>query len=367
MEMLTVGDNSAHSLVMNGDLTAYFHRPQKLKYESFYQSMNAGIKNYYPALGNHDYDHGDTTYNGDQWVGPKSCNAAHSLGYLKGGFCGKIPRFDPQRVVRYHAQSLAYSWEEGKYHFVHLHYYPNYEHSKIGLGSSMKWLERDLDVAHDAGLATILFVHAAQGLNEAMRRILSGRGVIAIFAGHTHRCLMNKCEGLYQLTVDEAEHPKKTRKAQKCLPATINLCGDRANANFMSLFYLKDIEPNYVLPERELFYESPNDDGDLCPKPSPPYINKTDQTLLCRRTVFNEPNFFPVDSNESIPIFWSGSASFETFLKADFYEDQIVINAMTAEKGLEGERYVDTHDLPNAVYPFHSRTDMEEIVVPIEM
>jgi len=362
MEMLTNGVNPAHTLVMNGDLTAYFHRPQRLKYESFYQNMDAGIISYYPALGNHDYDHSSATYNGDQWVGPKSCNAAHSLGYLKGGFCGEIPRFDPQRVVRYHAQSLAYSWEEGNYHFVHVHYYPNFEHSKIGLGSSMEWLQRDLDLAYAAGLATVLFVHAAQGLNQVMERILSGRRVVAIFAGHTHRCLLNKCEGLTRLSVADTEDPKILEKAQKCLPATVNLCGDNANGNFMSLFYLNDVDPDYSLPERELFYPLSNN-GDLCPKPSPPYINKTDQTLLCRRSVFNEPNFSVVNSNKSIPIFWSGSASFETFLKTDFYEDRLVINAMTAKAGMEGQRYVDTHDLPNAVYPHHNRTDLEEVVI----
>ena len=45
-----------HTLVMNGDLTAYFHPQQKKDYESHFHNIEA-LSFYFPSLGNHDYDH----------------------------------------------------------------------------------------------------------------------------------------------------------------------------------------------------------------------------------------------------------------------------------------------------------------------
>ena len=356
------------TLVVNGDLTAYFHRNQMQTYESFYHNIE-GLTNYFPGLGNHDIDVNDGGFQGDQWIGSqKPCNAAHGMMYLKGGFCGNIPNFDPlERLTRYHAGSLAYSWEQGNYHFVHLHYYPTYEHSDLGLASSMEWLEQDLIMAHEAGLASILFVHAAEGLtsNQVLKRVLLGRNVKAIFAGHTHRCLFRKCEGLSRLNVAQAENPILADLADKCLPATISLCGSSAAGNFQSLFYLKDADPDLEIlppaPERELYNTEP-DKTSLCPQSYPVYINETDQTLLCRRYVFNSPDF-TIDEEETIPLFWSGSASYETLLQADFHSNRFVVNVLTAEQGFEGELYADSHPLPNAVYPYHNKTDLDEVVI----
>ena len=95
-----------------------------------------------------------------------------------------------------------------------------------------------------------------------------------------------------------------------------------------------------------------------------PYLNETGNTSLCRR-ISVRPQFPRTDrsDNRSIPIFWSGSASYETFLVADFHHDRIVVNVMTAGEGSEGERYVDTHTLPNAIYPFHQKTDLDQQTV----
>ena len=125
-------------------------------------------------------------YGGDQWVGPPNCNMEHAIGYMKSGICGQIPAFDADRIVRYDSSSLAYSWDDGRYHFVHSHYYPSYEMASVKYRSSLEWLDRDLQLARDSGLSTILFVHAAQGLNEAMETIILGKNVRAIIAGHTH-------------------------------------------------------------------------------------------------------------------------------------------------------------------------------------
>jgi hypothetical protein len=214
-----------YTLVMNGDLTAYFHPYQKDAYESIYSDIG-GLKQYFPGLGNHDIEHpGGAMYGGDEWIGPPNCNVEHAIGYLKSGFCGKIPHFLPERIVRYDPSSLAYSWEEGRYHFVMLHYYPTYELASMSFRSSMVWLERDLQLAHDSGLSTILYVHAAEGLNPAMEDVILGKGVKAIFAGHTHRCLHRRCDGIYPLNKDQVNNlDSLNTTVYRCLPAAYDVC-----------------------------------------------------------------------------------------------------------------------------------------------
>ena len=91
------------------------------------------------------------------------------------------------------ASSLAYSWEQGRYHFVHTHYYPTYEMASMKYRSSIDWLEKDLALARDSGLTTILIVHAASYLNPAMEKVILGKNVVMIVAGHDHRCLHRRC------------------------------------------------------------------------------------------------------------------------------------------------------------------------------
>ncbi len=295
--------------------------------------------------------------------GPPNCNMAHAIGYLKGGFCGKIPSFHLERIVRYDSSSLAYSWDEGQYHFVHSsHYYPSYEMASVNFHMSLEWLERDLQLANDAGMTTILFVHAVQGLNPAMEKILLGKNVRAIFAGHTHRCLATKCEGVRPVTVNQMDVD-----VDKCVPAAYDTCQVLSGEN---MIYVKDLEYDSARHKKRLEYKE-RTDRPLCPKPSPFYINATDNTLLCRRIIYSQPNF-PFDNNgesvgETIPIFWSGSSSFETFLLGDFYDDRIVINSMTVSRdGSEAVRYVDEYDVPNAVYPYHEAADIEEVTIYME-
>ena len=214
-----------NTLVMNGDLTAYFHPYQKDVYESIYSNIK-GLKQYFPGLGNHDIEHpSGAMYGGDEWIGLNNCNVEHAIGYLKGGFCEQIPHFLPERIVRYDPSSLAYSWEEGRYHFVMLHYHPTFELASLSFRNSMIWLERDLQLAHDAGLSTVLYVHAAQGLNAAMNDVILGNGVKAIFAGHTHRCLHRRCDGIYPLNEDQVKNVDSLNiTVERCMPAAYDVC-----------------------------------------------------------------------------------------------------------------------------------------------
>ena len=214
-----------NTLIMNGDLTAYFHPYQKDAYTSIYDDID-GLEHYFPGLGNHDIEHGGGgMYGGDEWIGPANCNAEHAIGYFKSGFCGKIPNFHTERIVRYDPSSLSYSWEEGRYHFVMLHYYPTFELASLSFRSSIIWLEHDLQLAHDAGLSTILYVHAAQGLSPSVEDAILGKGVKAIFAGHTHRCLHRRCDGIYPLNEDQVNKLDfLNTTVDKCIPAAYDVC-----------------------------------------------------------------------------------------------------------------------------------------------
>ena len=127
---------------------------------------------------------------------------------------------------------------------------------------------------------------------------------------------------------------------------------------------MEDTSAEVTLPNAKIHaYE--RKDKPLCPKPSPIYINETDNSLLCRRVVYSDRDF-PFNKKDSetetIPVFWSGSSSFETFLRADFYEDRFVVNAMAAtDEGVS--KYTDVNHVPNARIPYHESSDLEETVI----
>lgn len=303
-------------------------------------------------------------YGGDQWNGPPNCNIEHAIGYFKGGLCGQIPKFHSNRIVRYDASSLAYSWDESRYHFVHTHYYPTYEVASMNFRSSMSWLEEDLSLARDAGLKTVLFVHAVNYLNPAMEKVILGKNVVAIIAGHDHRCLHRKCEGVFPIHEDQLD---SGLQVEKCIPAAYDTC---QVLNGENLVYVKDLDDNNLLIPKKKLKNIEETDKPLCPRPAPYYINETDNSLLCRKLRYNDANF-PFENNndspeESIPIFWSGSASFETFLRADFFDDRIVINALALMEDGSVSRYIDANNVPNVRYPYHEISDLAEVVIQIK-
>jgi len=359
------------TLVMNGDLTSYFHPEEKTSFESFYHSIN-GLVQYFPSLGNHDYDHYEgASYHGDEWLSPHDCNAIHAVRYIKNAFCQGIPKFDAMhRLTRYDNKSLAYSWDEMNYHFVHLHYYPLYENARLGISSSLEWLERDLTLASGRNRTTILLVHAVEGFPIIMKDILLNKNVKAIFSGHQHKCLGRKCHILQPLTESEVQRMKinnnnnssmipKENEIHTCFPAGTPLCGGNANTHGMSLFDTAgvDMKSNPLYRKTTLF--APKVPMDLvCPVSNDrTFVNHTDNTLLCRRIEIS-PSSYTLTDNSSIPIFWSGSISFLTFLKVDFYYDKFIVHVHTAEMESEGKLYLDVHTVPNIIYPYHSKDDL---------
>ena len=57
------------------------------------------------------------------------------------------------------------------------HYFLAFEAAAVGIKSSIQWLKKDLMLAHKANLTSILFVHASQGLNGAIQKVLLGKSM----------------------------------------------------------------------------------------------------------------------------------------------------------------------------------------------
>ena len=164
----------------------------------------------YPSLGNHDYDHAgpNSRFGLDEWgpTGPagRRCDQHHAVEFMRcaasappGSAPSKLrplaDRFHADMPTRYHPGSLSYSWDRGRYHFVTLNYYPEYENAAVGVESSLGWLRQDLTESHSRGAISVLFIHAAGSLSFLIDEIMTGKGVVAIFAGHMHRCVGHRC------------------------------------------------------------------------------------------------------------------------------------------------------------------------------
>jgi len=71
---------------------------------------------------------------------------------------------------------------------VKLHCFPNYKNARIGISKSLAWLERDLKLANEINLTSIIFVHSASDLSSVVESIFLENNVAAIFAGREHKC-----------------------------------------------------------------------------------------------------------------------------------------------------------------------------------
>ena len=185
------------SVVVNGDLTAFWHDWQVDKYMDLFHRNDAtpddqeNLKlDMLPGLGNHDYEN---NANNCWWsrnleylvYGNDGCakNAAH---YIKKMInCNLVSNFPASSITAFHESSLAYSWSKGKYHFIQLHNYPTYSYNDAGITSSITWLRGELNRAHNAGRRIVLMLHNYTTNNELLEA-MAGKNVVAIFSGHIH-------------------------------------------------------------------------------------------------------------------------------------------------------------------------------------
>ncbi len=187
-------------VIINGDLTAFFHDWQFDLFEKYYvkgsKSPHKDVLNYpvYLALGNHDYAN---NVNDCFWLREvryalrwRNGCAQKAVDYMKEMIsCGRIETFPSASIESYDSGSLAYSWNMGSYHFIQLHNYPTYEVAAIGITKSMAWLRRDLDRAMKANKKIVVNLHdlgdhfRSAELDE-FEALLTKYNVIGIFCGH---------------------------------------------------------------------------------------------------------------------------------------------------------------------------------------
>ncbi len=187
-------------VVVNGDLTAFWHGWQVEKYMSFYHRNDADPLNphnlkltFYPGLGNHDYANNKNDCwwqrNSEYLVDKTNGCARNATHYIKKLVsCDLAPNFPAKTITGFNEESLAYSWDIGKYHFVQLHNYPSYTYSEVNISDSFEWLKSDLEAAHNAGQRIVLNMHDTylDLYSLAFRSAIADKNVVAIFSGHIH-------------------------------------------------------------------------------------------------------------------------------------------------------------------------------------
>ncbi|CAN8075135.1 unnamed protein product [Agarophyton chilense] len=187
------------SVVINGDLTQYFHPREFDLFEKYYVSeSNSPHKNVlrYPlflGLGNHDYANNlnDCWWpRGDYLFRSFNGCAQRSVDYIRSILSCDLYSFFPGCAVEsFDNPSLAYSWNQGNYHFIQLHNYPTYEASSVEVSKSMDWLKGDLERATLKGKKIVINLHdLGDHFLESDRQVFSDMledsSVVAIFCGH---------------------------------------------------------------------------------------------------------------------------------------------------------------------------------------
>ena len=187
-------------VIMNGDLTEYWHGYQEQLFRRYYEPGYANNAQHtlqlpiFPGLGNHDYSNnvGDCS---DLTADSSHC-AKRAVEYIKEMvYCDAVSNFINTLVQNFDEKSLAYSWNIGSYHFVQLHNYPTYARDEIGISSSIDWLKSDLAQATAAGRKIVLNFHDSEFgkyldqvkfQDPAFLDAIKNANVVAVFTGHFH-------------------------------------------------------------------------------------------------------------------------------------------------------------------------------------
>lgn len=189
-------------VIMNGDLTAFWHDWQVELYRKFYDPGYSEAESealqlpIFPGLGNHDYANNVRDCWGNNpllWIkyGSNTC-ATQAVNYIKGMIsCDNVSNFENALVRSFDADSLAYSWNIGSYHFVQLHNYPTYQEKDISVKPSINWLKEDLKLATQSGEKIVILLHDfgdhMKQDNPEFLDAINNQNVVALFAGHIHK------------------------------------------------------------------------------------------------------------------------------------------------------------------------------------
>ena len=189
------------AVILNGDLTAFFHAYQLDLYRKFYDpsfpTPDPDVLQLplFPGLGNHDYANNILDcfgYEPIDWApfGANSC-AAHAVRWMKGMVgCATTPNVPYATIHSFDAGSLSYSWDFRGWHFVQMHNYPTYAVPAIGVTSAISWLANDLAEAAAAEKRIVLDLHDYtehwSPYDSGFQAALAGKPIVALFAGHFH-------------------------------------------------------------------------------------------------------------------------------------------------------------------------------------
>jgi Calcineurin-like phosphoesterase len=186
-------------VIINGDLTAFFHPEEEEQYKSYWESkLKLQI---YPGLGNHDYSSNVNDCYG--FSADRNMCAKEALNYLWLR-AQKVPGLSSFDGVEYVIQgnpifegSFAYSFDIGAYHFVQLNLQPGYRVTlppgplnpvAWEVKPAYSWLRDDLSKASAAGQKIVVNMHDADAgvLSDDFNDAVDKQNVVAVFAGHIH-------------------------------------------------------------------------------------------------------------------------------------------------------------------------------------
>ena len=201
---------------------------------------------------------------------------------------------------------------------VFTNYFPEYESSVTSIHSSADWLISEVSRASSSNKTVILFTHSAQGISKSLDLALKEAGGVKLtFAGHLHRCLGRKC--MFP-TGSKFSTGDKGRLCEKGFRRHFGGTGKGEYSGGAS-FYLRDEE------------EEP--------------LHEDEKNWKCRVGKVKGT----VGGGQ---IVWTGSASFQSFVLAEFGEERIRVRARTSLGGKPNEV-----EVGGKVYPWHDRDDLE--------
>eukprot|EP00122_Pirum_gemmata_P017624 Pgem_evm1s16510 len=188
------------SVVINGDLTAYFRPTQLKRFREFYHNTDSTLqyKKVYLGLGNHDIE--NNLEKGCKWTslldlpnliqGEASCSLAamefadKNLRCETGGW-----KAQGTTLRAYNRKAHAYAWIENGVYFIQLNWYmEKVSPDPLGFTNADKltFLESQLQKAKTAGVPVVLNVHSNHADIRAITKNYQDT-VVAVFSGHYHK------------------------------------------------------------------------------------------------------------------------------------------------------------------------------------
>ena len=172
------------AVIINGDLTEFFHPWQLEAYENYYVEELSDFR-VLPGLGNHDYQNNTDDCSAgtlNQW----KCYE-NAVEYAREFVTGmRVANFPAYWVDAYDPASLSYSWSHAHYLFIQMHNYPDYDvdRNDHSVDPSWTWVMAQIAEADEDGKYVVLNFHDYYALTDTQKADLAATPVVIIFVGH---------------------------------------------------------------------------------------------------------------------------------------------------------------------------------------